>query len=111
MNRLTLCNINKISQNRFILVDEEGIYYLWYISFSDYGATLEIITFKNENGNFVEIETKVDKVAELIKYLKFRLLDKSANEIIKFFRDISVSRFNIPKNIKDKFGENFCNFF
>ena len=52
MNSITLCNINKLFQNGYVFIDEEGIYYLWQIYFSDFRATLEIVAFRKEGNKF-----------------------------------------------------------
>jgi hypothetical protein len=110
MNSINLCHIkNIIIQNRFVFVDEKEIYYLWQIYYSDFGTTLSIDAFKKEGVVFKEIETT--RVYELIKYLKFWLLDKNTTEIIEFFKSISFLEFNIHKKIANEFDEKFYRLF
>lgn len=108
MNNLTFCNVNKYDQNRFIFVDEEGIYYFWQFTFSEYMADLEIVPFKKENEKFIKIKTH--KVEELITYLKSKLINKTEQEIREFFKYITFLEFTIPASFKTKFGEKFCHY-
>ena len=82
-NSINLCNINKFYQTRFVFVDDEGIYYFWQLYFSEFGTTLEIVSFIKKENRFIQTETP--RVAELIEYLNWRLQDRSAKEIRDFF--------------------------
>ncbi|WP_201337540.1 MULTISPECIES: hypothetical protein [unclassified Nitratiruptor] len=107
---LRICNINRSnSQMSRVFVDEEGIYYLW-ILYSGY-PDLEIVPFKKENNKFIEIKTP--KVDELYDYLRFRFCNETVFEIEKLFESLlwDYSKFTIPKNIVEKFGEKFCEYF
>ena len=106
VDSINLCNINKFYQKRFVFVDEEGIYYFWQLSFSEFGASIEIVPFIKKENRFIQTETP--KVGELIGYLKWRLEDKNAKEIRDFFYALSFRTFSIPKGLMEKFGEEFC---
>ena len=106
MNSINLCNINKFYQKRFVFVDDEGIYYFWQLYFTEFGATLEIVPFIKEENRFIQTETP--KASELTDYLKWRLVGKSAKEIVEFFMDLSMQEFSIPDELIDRFGQEFC---
>ncbi len=103
---------NKIQRpyykKRYIFVDKEGIYYFWQFMFSEFLVELEIIPFRLEEGKFVETDT--NKLDELVKYLKLRLLNKTESQMQDFLEYINSLEFNVPKSIQKKFGDEFCLF-
>ena len=105
---LKFCKIKHICKERYVFVDEEEIYYLWQFWFSPYGGELEITAYKKDSEKFVEIET--NKLDELKKYLKSKLLNKTEAEIREFCQYLSFRGLSVQDSVKTKFGEDFCLF-
>jgi len=99
---------SKRIERRFILKDEEGIFYIINTSlFIDY-INIDIVSFIYENNEFKYIEN--EKERKLLKFLERKVnKEKTIEEIIDFFN--YIEEFEIPTNIEEKFGGYFCYLF
>ncbi len=94
---------------RYIFVDEDKSYYLWQLAFSEYGLTVEITSFKQNNDDFIVFDNP--KIEMITSYIQEILTDQNSSFIAKFFESIGDFEFEIEKKYRDALGNKFCNIF